>query len=258
MYIKADVAEISIFDEIGGFGVTVADFKKDFDNIRNSKTIHLLLNTPGGAVTDGMAIYNILSGVRDKLDVEIIGMAASMGSVVALSGRTLTMDEGTYFMIHNPWTISWGDSDQLRHDAEVLDKMQNEIISIYVAHSTKSAEEIEEMMAAETWLTAEEAKNAGFADTINTSVKAAALYNVSKFGFIHAPAPAIRSYVGFRACKTIRDFESFLRDAGATSSEAKAIASGGWKALHRDDAALEADEMAEIIESIHGLAKIFI
>jgi ATP-dependent Clp endopeptidase proteolytic subunit ClpP len=184
---KGRRAELSIFDEIGGFGVQVADFKKDFDIVKSAKNIHLMLNTPGGSVTDGMAIYNILAGVRDKLDIEIIGLAASMGSVVALAGRSLSMDEGTYFMIHNPWTISWGDAEQLRHDAGVLDKMQSEIVSIYVARSTKTEKEIQAMMDAETWLTAEEAQEAGFASTVNASVKAAALCDVSRFKFIHAP-----------------------------------------------------------------------
>jgi ATP-dependent Clp endopeptidase proteolytic subunit ClpP len=256
MDITTDTAEISIFDEIGGFGIAVADFKKDFDAVKNAKSIHLMLNTPGGAVTDGMAVYNILAGVRDKLDVEIIGLAASMGSVIALAGRRLSMDEGTYFMIHNPWTISWGDADQLRHDAEVLDKMRREIVSIYVAHSNKSAQDIEAMMAAETWLTAEEAKEAGFADSVNTSVKAAALCDVSRYGFMHTPfSPQAQG--GLKACKTIRDYEAFLRDAGASLQEAKALASGGWKALHRDDAMADAEDTADIAAGIRELAQIF-
>jgi ATP-dependent Clp endopeptidase proteolytic subunit ClpP len=262
MDIKADVAELSIFDEIGGFGVLVADFKKDFDAVKNAKSIHLMLNTPGGSVTDGMAIYNILAAVRDKLDVEVIGLAASMGSIVALAGRSLAMDEGTYFMIHNPWTISWGDADQLRHDAGVLDKMQAEIVSIYAAHSDKSPEELQAMMNAETWLTAEEAKDAGFADTVNESVKAAALCDISRFRFQHVPfgqtcnSPA-NQQVDFKTLHTIRDYESFLRDAGATSQEAKALASGGWKALHRDDATSDADDTADIVAGIHSLAQLF-
>ena len=243
MDITTDTAEISIFDEIGGFGIAVADFKKDFDAVKNAKSIHLMLNTPGGAVTDGMAVYNILAGVRDKLDVEIIGLAASMGSVIALAGRRLSMDEGTYFMIHNPWTISWGDADQLRHDAEVLDKMRREIVSIYVAHSNKSAQDIEAMMA-------------GFADSVNTSVKAAALCDVSRYGFMHTPfSPQAQG--GLKACKTIRDYEAFLRDAGASLQEAKALASGGWKALHRDDAMADAEDTADIAAGIRELAQIF-
>lgn len=261
MDIKADVAELSIFDEIGGCGVLVADFKKDFDAVKNAKSIHLMLNTPGGSVTDGMAIYNILAAVRDKLDVEVIGLAASMGSVVALAGRSLAMDEGTYFMIHRPYAISWGDADQLRHDAGVLDKMQGEMVSIYTAHSTKSEKEIEAMMEAETWLTAEEAKDAGFADTVNESVKAAALCDVSRFRFQHVPfgqtcnSPANRQ-VDFKTLHTIRDYESFLRDAGATRLEASALASGGWKALQRDAAAPDVQSRDEILEALSGLEKL--
>jgi ATP-dependent Clp endopeptidase proteolytic subunit ClpP len=252
--LKAEVAELSIFDEIGGSGVLVADFKKDFDAVRNAKSIRLLLNTPGGSVTDGMAVYNILAGVREKLDVEVIGLAASMGSVVALAGRSLAMDEGTYFMIHRPYAMTWGDADQLRHDAGVLDTMQGEMVSIYAAHSKKSPEEITAMMAAETWLTAEEAKEAGFANTVHKEVKAAALCDVSRFHFQHIPFA--QSNHDFNALKTIRDYESFLRDAGATRQEASALASGGWKALQRDAAAPEVQSRDEILEALSGLGKL--
>lgn len=262
MDIKAEVAELSIFDEIGGFGILVADFKKDFDAVRNAKSIHLVLNTPGGAVTDGMAIYNILAGAREKLDVEVMGAAASMGSVIALAGRSLVMDEGTYFMIHNPYTVTWGDADQLRHDAGVLDKMQGEMVSIYAAHSKKSPEEITAMMAAETWLTAKETKDAGFADTVNESVKAVAFCDsFTRFHFQHIPfgqtfnSPANRQ-ADFKTLQTIRDYESFLRDAGATHQEASALAFGGWKALQRDAAASDVQSRDEILEALSGLGKL--
>ena len=255
--VRNDIAELSIFDEIGGFGVAVSDFKTQFDLAKNSKAVHLTINSPGGSVTDGMAIYNILASVRDKLDVEIIGLAASMASVVALAGRSLKMDEGTYLMIHNPWTITWGDADQLRHDAAVLDKMGDEIVNIYAAHSTKTPAEIRELMAAETWLTAEEAFDAGFASEIQEAVKAAALYDVSGLGFRNAPRAALAMRAKYEEIKTIRDFEEFLRDAGASRQEAAALASGGWKAAHRDDVQPNAEAKSEFIAALSGLANVW-
>ena len=252
--ITPDYAEISVFDEIGGFGISVSDFKEQFDSIKNAKQIRLLLNSPGGAVTEGMAFYNLLASIREKLTVEVIGLAASMASVVALAGSKLVMDEGTYLMIHNPWTITWGDADQLRKDADVLDKMRSELISIYTAHSTLSPKEIGQMMDDETWLTAQEAYDAGFADEVRETVQAAALYDVSKIGF--KKIPMALKHFDFRSIKTIRDFEAFLRDAGATRAEAAAIASGGWKALQRDAGSQKSEDDGEIKEALDGLISI--
>jgi len=253
--IKPEAAELSVFDEIGGMGVSVQIFKEQFDAVRNAKEIRLFLNSPGGSVTEGMAFYNLLAGVRDRLTVEVIGVAASMASVVALAGHELVMDEGTYLMIHNPWTVTWGDSDQLRKDADTLDKMRGELIAIYSAHSNKTDKEIGEIMDAETWLTASEAKDAGFATEVRESIKAAALYDVSRIGFKHAPQTALAMRSNFKTVKTVRDFEAFLRDAGATRAEAATLASGGWKVLQRDAAELESESKGEIIAALNGLAK---
>lgn len=255
--VRNEIAELSIFDEIGGWGITVSEFKQQFDLAKNAKSIHLTLNSPGGSVTDGMAIYNILKTVSEKLDVEIIGLAASMASVVALAGRSLTMDEGTYFMIHNPWTITWGDADRLRHDADVLDKMGDQIVGIYVAHSNKSEQEIRNLMAAETWLSDQEALDAGFASEIQEAVKAAALYDVSGLGFRNAPRAALALRAKFEAVKSIRDFEEFLRDAGASRQEASALASGGWKAAHRDDEKPNTEATSELKATLSGLANLW-
>lgn len=255
--VRAEVAELSIFDEIGGWGITVAEFAAQFNLVKNQKSIRLLLNSPGGSITEGMALYNILASVRDKLTVEVIGVAASIASIIALAGNALVMDEGTYLMIHNPWVVTWGDADQLRRDANTLDKMRGELLTIYTAHSNKSAEEIGEMMDAETWLTANEAEEAGFATSVTHEAKAVALaFNLSKIGFHNAPE-ALDEQVPFKAVKTIRDFETFLRDAGASRPEALTLASGGWKALHRDDAGPNSEDTVDLVATIRSVATIF-
>ena len=86
---KADIAEISVFDEIGGWGITVAQFKEAFDLVKDKGQVTLMLNSPGGSVTEGMALYNILSSIRSKLTVEVVGVAASIASIVALAGKDL-------------------------------------------------------------------------------------------------------------------------------------------------------------------------
>jgi ATP-dependent Clp endopeptidase proteolytic subunit ClpP len=182
-------AEISIFDEIGGwFGITVDEFKKDFDTVKNKKKIKLLLNSPGGQVTDGMAVYNLLSSIRSKLSVEVLGVAASIASIIALAGKELIMGEGSYLMIHDPWSWAIGDSAEMRRIAEVLDKMSGQLANIYTRNSTLMKEEIVELMAKETWFTAEEAVEAGFADGVVEYGDIAALsFDISKFHYNNVP-----------------------------------------------------------------------
>ena len=83
---KADVAEVSIFEEIGCWGVSSKQFLDDFQAIKDKSEIHVYVNSPGGDVMDGMAIYNVLASVREKVTVEVFGIAASIASVIALAG----------------------------------------------------------------------------------------------------------------------------------------------------------------------------
>ena len=233
---KNGEAEISIFDEIGGWGVSVTQFKEAFDLVKDKSAIRLLLNSPGGDVTAGMAMYNLLSSVRAKLTVEVLGIAASMASVVALAGQTLVMGEGSFLMIHNPWTVTWGDANDLRKTADVLAKMKGELLNIYVARSGMAAKEIEGMMDAETWLTADEAVDKGFANEVNRVAVAAKICDLRKIGFKQVPA----ALAGTNKPQTPREFEGFLRDAGYSRSEAERIASKGFREGQRDAGGMEA------------------
>ena len=255
MQALADTAEISIFDEIGGWGITVADFKDAFDLVRDKKAITVYINSPGGDVTTGMALYNLLAHERSKITVEVLGIAASIASVVALAGKELVMDEGSYYMIHNPWSVAWGEADELRKTADVLDKMRDELINLYSARSGIDGDEIGQMMDDETWMTADEAAEKGFASRVHKTVKAAALasFDLSKIGFQHPPkalAPKPRAL----EIQTIRDYEGFLRDAGFSRAEAEALASGGYKTLRRDAGASRAG-VDSIVAALHGVAQ---
>lgn len=252
---KADTAEISIFDEIGGFGISVSQFKDAFDLVKDKGKLTIYVNSPGGSVTEGMALYNIIASAREKVTVEVIGLAASIASIVALAGKTLVMDEGTYFMIHNPWTITWGEADELRKTADVLDKMRGELINIYASRSGLAAEEIGQMMDDETWLTADETVEYGFASNVQRTAKAAASasYDLSKIGFQHPPkalAPRPRAV----AIQTIRDYERFLREAGFSRAEAETLASSGYRALRRDAGGSDSD-VNSIIAALNGAAQ---
>jgi len=182
--------EISIYDEIGIWGIDASTFKSDFDEIKNLGNIKLRINSPGGSVFDGIAIYNMLSDVRDKLTVEVDGLAASISSVIAMAGKKKVMREGTQLMIHNPWTFSLGGADDLRKEADVLDGIKEQILNIYENNSTLDRATISALMDAETWMNGKKAKEYGFIDETVDAPRMAASFNkpMKDFGFNSLPA----------------------------------------------------------------------
>jgi len=165
-------AEISIYDAIGGYDVNAKQFVDELKEI-NAETINLRINSPGGSVIDGNAMFNALQRHPAKVITHIDGLAASMASVLAMSGDEVHMADNALLMIHNPWTMSIGDADELRADADLLDKMSASILSAY-GRSQYEADEIKNLMDEETWFTAQEAFDAGFVDHISTGLRAAA------------------------------------------------------------------------------------
>lgn len=183
-----EVAEISIFDEIGGWGVSAKDFKADFDMVRGSKKIRLLLNSPGGEIFASMGVYNLLVAYRKKIFVEVLGLAASGASVVALAGKELVMAEGSYLMIHEATGIVLGGSQEMRKTAEILEKFNAQIASIYANNSNLSKEEAAAAMTEETWYTGEEAVAAGFADRVEAHAPMAAMaFDFGALKYRHVP-----------------------------------------------------------------------
>ena len=169
-------AEISIYDEIGGWGVTAKDFIEELNALGEVEDISLRINSPGGSIIEGNVIFNAIRRISDSganVVVYIDGLAASMASVIAMAGDEIHMAANAFLMIHNPWTVSIGDSDQLRADAELMDKMKLNIINAY-SRSNYTADELTALMDAETWLTADEALEAGFIDKIEGANLAAA------------------------------------------------------------------------------------
>ena len=174
-------AEIYLYDEIGGWGVSARDFIAEVKALAG-KHIALHIHSPGGSVLDGHAIYNALLRHKGGLTVQIDGLAASMAGVVAMAGRPVRMAENAFLMIHNPWSISIGESEQMRKDADLLDKMRDGLVNIYAQKTGKEECDIETMMDEETWLTATEAKEMGFIDEITDKLEMAASFDLKKFG----------------------------------------------------------------------------
>ncbi|ODN41000.1 head maturation protease, ClpP-related [Piscirickettsia litoralis] len=171
---KADRrADVYIYDYIGHFGVEAQAFVVELQNL-DVENIDLRINSPGGAVTDGFAIYNALHRHPAKITVHIDGLAASIASIIALTGETVHMADNAFYMIHRPWANAVGDATELSKIIEILDKNEEKILNIYDQRSNLEAAEIKDMMYKTSWMTAAEAKEYGFIDEITNPVDIAA------------------------------------------------------------------------------------
>lgn len=220
---KDDEAEIVLYDEISDWGVTAEGFRQELEAI-TAKTIHLRINSPGGSVFDALAMFNSLRAHPAHVVSHIDGLAASAATVVALGGNEVRIAANAFFMIHDPWLWTAGNAAQLRKDADLLDKLGGSIVDTYVAKTEATVADVKAWMEAETWFTAAEAVEAGFADALDTTEEeddlaaaAAALFDLSIYS--HVP-DALRARGSEPTEPTTRDLERALRDAGLSRSEA--------------------------------------
>jgi len=160
--------ELYFYDVIGpsNWGYIGADEVVEELSKRQGQKVIARINSPGGSVDEGIAIFNALRRHDGGVEVVVDSMAASIASVIAMAGKKVTMAVGSRMMIHDPWTIAAGNAKQLRKQAEVLEKYRDGIIETYNTRSKKTKEEIIEIMDAETWLSADEAIQGGFADIV--------------------------------------------------------------------------------------------
>jgi ATP-dependent Clp endopeptidase proteolytic subunit ClpP len=165
--------EISIYDEIGFGGVTAKDFMAEVKQFKGQH-IHLRINSVGGSVIEGAAIYNALRRHKGGLTVHVDGLAASMASVIAMAGEEVYIADNAMLMIHNPWSMTMGDADDLRKEADILDKLKNTLVNAYARKTGMEAGDIAAMMDEETWLNATQSVAMGFADEIEDGIEAAA------------------------------------------------------------------------------------
>jgi ATP-dependent Clp protease, protease subunit len=172
-------AEISIYDEIGAWGVTAKDFIGELRNVK-AQSITLSINSPGGSVFDALAIYNALRQHEASVTVKVMGVAASAASLIAMAGDKIVMPENAFMMIHNPINFAYGNADEMREMADILDKIGASLVGTYVARTGLPEDEVKALLDAETWLNAEEAVAKGFADEIEVAFKAVASFDMDR------------------------------------------------------------------------------
>ncbi len=180
-------AEIHIFGDIGESWwdetVTAKQFVKDIAAIEADE-ITVRINSYGGSVTDGIAIYNAIKRHSAKVTVSIEAAAYSIASLIAMAGDTVEMAENALLMIHAPWGYAGGNSVELREFADMLDKYAQSMASSYVSKSGQSQDEILALLTdgKDHWYSAEEAKAAGFIDSISNAVTVAASARIQAAG----------------------------------------------------------------------------
>lgn len=180
---KKAEADVYIFDEIGMWGIDAQSFANAFSTIE-APVINVHINSPGGSIFDGHAIYNTINGAKDKIvNIFIEGLAASMAAVIAMAGDTVNMAENALIMIHNPVARAHGEKKDLERVAGVLEKLKGTISNIFVKKTGLPAETINKWMDAETWFNAGEALENKFIDKITDLVDAANVFAMEKYNY---------------------------------------------------------------------------
>jgi ATP-dependent protease ClpP protease subunit len=171
MAANGETLELTMLDVVGedwwtGGGITSKRVQEKLAANPKAKTIKILLNSPGGDAFEGLAIQALLKRHGARVEVEIVGLAASAASVIAMAGDSIAMHEGSLFMIHEPWTFAVGDAGEMRTTAEFLDKVNSSALDVYERRTGRARSEIAKLVNDETWMTAHEAVQEKFATSV--------------------------------------------------------------------------------------------
>lgn len=183
-------AEIYLYGDVGDDwfgGVTAKQFADDLKALGKVNLITVRINSAGGDVFQGLTIYRLLVDHPAKIVVHIDGLAASIASVIAMAAEEIHISEAAFLMIHNAWGFAIGSADEMRTMASLLDKTTASIKDVYLARTGKTGDQIKAWMDAETWFTAREAVENGFATDVTNNMKLAACVDLTKHRFRQAP-----------------------------------------------------------------------
>lgn len=159
LYLEGAIASESWYDD----EVSPKLFREELEAHTGDITVRI--NSPGGDTFAGMQIYNMLKEYNGNVKIIVDSLAASAASFIAMAGDEIVMNTGSMMMIHKSHIVAWGNEDEILGVIELLRKTDDNMASIYSARTGKSVEEIKELLAKETWMTAEEAVEMGFADS---------------------------------------------------------------------------------------------
>lgn len=165
-----DEASINIYDAIGmdpwtGEGITVKRIAGILRNI-GERDVVVNINSPGGDLFEGIAIYNLLRDHKQNVTTRVVGLAASAASVIAMAGDEIQVARAGFMMIHNVWVMAIGNRNDLRDSADQLEVFDDAIASVYAARTGMEKKDIAKLMDKETWFSGEQAVDNGFAEDL--------------------------------------------------------------------------------------------
>lgn len=172
---EKSAADLYLYDDIGFFGITANDVKEQLLSV-NAERIDVYINSNGGEIDAGLAIYNMLKRHKAEKVIHIDGIAASMASVIAMAGDKVVMPETAMMFVHKPWTMTAGNADDFQRTAEQLDKWETALVAAYAEKTGLPAATISEMLKDERLLSASEAIELGFADELSEADEPAFAY----------------------------------------------------------------------------------
>lgn len=194
-------AELLLYGVIGDDGfwsdVTAKEFSDELKEVEDAKTIRVRVNSPGGDVFAGQAIYSMLKRCKAEVIGYVDGLAASIASLVLMACDKVIMPKNSMLMIHKPWTATAGNANDMQKVIETLNKVEEAMLSAYVDKTGMAEDEIKQLLADETWLTASDAVAKGFADEIEeTEVSACITGDTLE---INGQKINIKNYINFKA-----------------------------------------------------------
>jgi ATP-dependent Clp protease protease subunit len=163
---EGDTSHVYLYDAIGGWwGVEAESFIKTLNDI-SEPNIVLHINSPGGDVFDARAISTAIKQHSSKITAQVDGLCASAATYISAACDSVSMADGGFYMIHEGWTLAVGNKRDLNKTAELLQKVDESILNDYERKTSLNRDELKAWMEAETWFSAEEAKDHGFIDSI--------------------------------------------------------------------------------------------
>jgi len=210
---------LDLFGDVGDHfdGITTKAVSDVLADYKDAKEIHVRINSRGGDVIEGLGIYNLLSQMDATITVEVVGVAMSAASLIAMAGDNITVPESGIVMIHAPWTMVAGNAADMIEAAAHLEMYENLIVDVYASRTGRSVEDVASMVSAETNFVGQEAVDAGFATELTENKKP--VFNcadVAKF----ASTEAVKSLVTEHVNATIKQQEE---EAEQVRAEAETI-----------------------------------
>ena len=258
-------AVLQIFDQIGedwfgGSGISAKAFSDALQSVGPGPLV-VEINSPGGNVWDGLAIYNMLRGRQSPVTTRVVGIAASIASIIALAGDTIEMAEASLFMIHDPSGMVAGTSEDMRKMANALDQHAEILAGIYVKRTGKTSAQIRAAMSAETWFTAQEAIQFGLADKSTEQLAMAACWHPRAVTKTAPPQVVTNLQRGIQQYEdglagdgleqsTVIDARNLVK--GEEPSSEKVIKAAAWWARNERFLDAEANTPADVAANLWG------